>query len=317
MLYHYLEHGPKLHPELGAFWAPAGYGEEGVRLFFVISGFVIALSLRRSTLRGFAVARFVRLFPTYWVCLVITLVVVTASGLPGQRRSLAELLANLTMLQPFAQITSLDGSYWTLAVELAFYAQCALLWRVGALDGDRLPLTLYLWLGLALVVYEWTPSAWYGLHLAVDNLPWFLLGVAALSLHEGRRDGALRVFPVVCLAAGSLTGLRPAVAAAISFALVVAVTTAAAGGLDLPPLTFLGRISYPLYLVHQEIGYVVMAAVMRTGLPLAAAATVAVLVALATATAVTLLVDEPVRRVLRQRLLQRVPPAHGDVVGAR
>jgi peptidoglycan/LPS O-acetylase OafA/YrhL len=95
------------------------------------------------------------------------------------------------------------------------------------------------------------------------------------------------------------------------------VTTVAAGGLDLPPLTFLGRISYPLYLLHQEIGYVVMAAVMRAGLPLAAAATVAVLVALAAATAVTLLVDEPVRRALRHRLLQPVPPANGDVVGAR
>jgi len=302
MLYHYLEHGPKLHPELGAFWAPAGYGEEGVRLFFVISGFVITMSLRRSTLRDFVVARLIRLFPTYWVCLAVTLVVVTIRGLPGQRLSGTDIAANLTMLQPFAQITSIDGSYWTLAAELAFYAQCALLWRLGGLDDERLALTLYLWLGVAVAVGEWTPVAWHGVHLAVDNLPWFLLGIAALALYEGRREVGVLAFPVVALAAGSLTGIRPAVAAAISFALVVAATQVGIGVLDHPVLVLLGRISYPLYLLHQEVGYVVMAPLVRAGRSLGVAAAVAVLVALAGAAAVTLLFDEPVRRALRHRL---------------
>ena len=301
MLYHYLEHGPKLHPELGAFWAPAGYGEEGVRLFFVISGFVITMSLRRSRLSDFVVARFIRLFPTYWACLALTLTVVTIWGLPGQRLGGTDIAANLTMLQPFAQITSIDGSYWTLAAELAFYAQCALLWRLGGLDDERLTLTLYLWLGVAVAVYEWTPTAWHGVHLAVDNLPWFLLGVAALALYEGRRDVGLLVFPVVALAAGSLTGMRPAVAAGASFALVVAATLTGVGRLDHPAMTFMGRISYPLYLLHQEIGYVVMVALVRVGQPLGAATAVAVLVAVAGAATVTLLFDEPVRRALKQR----------------
>ncbi|HEY3853562.1 MAG TPA: acyltransferase [Verrucomicrobiae bacterium] len=58
-------------------------GEQAVQIFYVISGFYMALvlSTRYSKARDFYVSRFLRIFPTYWVILLGTVVVSLAGGL--------------------------------------------------------------------------------------------------------------------------------------------------------------------------------------------------------------------------------------------
>ncbi len=98
---------------------PLGFGfpagNYGVHLFFMISGFVIFMTLERTrTAMDFVVSRFSRLFPAYWAAMAITMVVVFTLGMPKQRIGIADLAANLTMLQGFLGFDNLDGSYWTL-----------------------------------------------------------------------------------------------------------------------------------------------------------------------------------------------------------
>ena len=52
------------------------YGYLGVNLFFLISGFVIAWSAQGRFWQEFAIARFVRLYPGYLLCMTITFAVV-------------------------------------------------------------------------------------------------------------------------------------------------------------------------------------------------------------------------------------------------
>jgi len=92
-------------------------GNYGVHLFFLISGFVIFMTLERT--RGstdFVVSRFSRLFPAYWVAIAATSLAVAAIGMPWQRVSATDLLLNLTMVQQFLGAEHMDGSYWTLQV---------------------------------------------------------------------------------------------------------------------------------------------------------------------------------------------------------
>ena len=115
------------HTEKLAFDFSLGY--LGVNLFFVISGFVIYMTLDKiHAPLDFVVSRFSRLFPPYWVAILLTWGIVTSVGLPGYTVSWKEAVVNLTMLQSFFSVRDVDGVYWSLQVELVFYVWMLILW---------------------------------------------------------------------------------------------------------------------------------------------------------------------------------------------
>ncbi len=102
----------------------------GVDLFFVISGFVIFMTIDKGgTWRDFAWNRLVRLYPTYWVAVTFTTllfvfkyeVLVPKESYRVSHVLLVKYLANMTMLQYYFGTGNIDGPYWTLIVELCFY----------------------------------------------------------------------------------------------------------------------------------------------------------------------------------------------------
>ena len=100
------------------------YGYLGVELFFIISGFVISLSAEHRNAYGFFKSRIGRLYPVFWASAIITSLFLFLGGnLINVSLSVPRFLANLTMVPqiiPGTQ-TLLDPSYWTLAVEIKFY----------------------------------------------------------------------------------------------------------------------------------------------------------------------------------------------------
>lgn len=113
-------------------WA-LDFGRIGVACFFLISGFVIPFSLPSgpALILTFAVRRLLRLYPTYWLSIVG--VVLLSEVLFNRAPNTATVLANMTMLQQFVGIPHVQGLYWTLTLELAFYVMCALLYWRGLL----------------------------------------------------------------------------------------------------------------------------------------------------------------------------------------
>jgi peptidoglycan/LPS O-acetylase OafA/YrhL len=102
----------------------------GVLLFFIVSGTVITASIERApSLKVFWLQRFWRLFPTYWVSLVIVASIFLL--VPGdlnfalfvhiKERFWASFAANLTMLQGFLGFDHFIPAYWTLGFEMMFY----------------------------------------------------------------------------------------------------------------------------------------------------------------------------------------------------
>lgn len=117
---------------------------EGVPIFFVISGYLVSQSYQRSpALRGYARRRFLRIYPGLWACFTVSLVLVSSLGFITAKaaRSLefpAWLVGQLTIGQFYNPgflrgfgVGSLNGSLWTIPVELAFYAFLPLIYLVG------------------------------------------------------------------------------------------------------------------------------------------------------------------------------------------
>lgn len=316
VLFHYTaEYGRRFgipgdipHFEAGAF---------GVDLFFIISGFVIFLTLDRTRhWLDFVVSRFSRIFPAYWCAVLVTFAVVWWFGLPGRTVTVGDALINLSMLEQFFFVPLVDGVYWTLSLELCFYAIMLLLYRAGMLSGRRIDLVCSVWLVYIAFI-----------HMAGIELParvqifsisqyghLFIIGMMLYKLWNEGRD-LLRIALITCCLAieaylyGSLAG---GLALVFSFAVLAAVTHHL-DWLDKRPLVFLGTISYSLYLVHQNIGYVILRAEYAAHIGPWLATLVAVTILVAVATAVTWLVEKPamaaIRHWYRQRRLVAQPQA--------
>lgn len=119
-------------------WVFLGFfdlGKYAVVVFFMVSGFLIPATLRRpgTNLGQFVRHRFFRLYPAYWLSIVFRLIALGALGTLSTV-NWTDVAVNLTMLQKFVGKPDFIGVFWTLQIELTFYAICALLFRFGRLE---------------------------------------------------------------------------------------------------------------------------------------------------------------------------------------
>jgi peptidoglycan/LPS O-acetylase OafA/YrhL len=113
-------------------------GRYGVVVFFRVSGFIIPRSLEGDgSLRRFWVARVFRLYPAYWTCIALLVLVSTwradTFAASFQVHETRNLLVNLTMLQQFVGVEHASGIFYTLTIELLFYAMCSVLFAARLL----------------------------------------------------------------------------------------------------------------------------------------------------------------------------------------
>ena len=123
-----------------------GNGNRGVQLFFVLSGFILALPFaghflagrRRPNARAYYLRRLTRLEPPYVVAMIglaVAAVVLGTLGVGEAGRHLAASLAYVHNLV-FGAPSRINGVAWTLEVEVQFYLLAPLLARVFAI-GSR------------------------------------------------------------------------------------------------------------------------------------------------------------------------------------
>ena len=309
LLYHYTTRFAELFPHAGPLPFNFAAGEFGVELFFVISGFVITMTLERSkSASDFLVARFSRLYPAYWTGVLLTSVVLAIAAGPFHAPSANQLGFNLTMAQEFFHVPSIDGVYWTLEVELLFYALALAVFTTGSMRRLEKPLLVWLLVAALFASPLWgsyvdgKPFAGALARLLIlPYAPFFAMGVAFHRIYrnEGSRAwnwGLIAFALAIVLLSAPFAMALVTLVACLAFSLLL---RGHLGFLRLRPLVFLGTISYSLYLVHQKIGHTVMAKMVEDGTTPAAAMVAATLLSLGLATALTFLVERPALDAIR------------------
>jgi len=317
VLYHYTtRYDHKVgHTSAPLFEVP--WGHYGVELFFLLSGFVIFMTLER-TKRGsdFLISRLSRLYPGYWVGMACTLAAVAMLGSPfaGYDIGASDVALNTTMLQRYVPGTpNVDGVYWTLSVELTFYALVLGLFATGLLR--RIRVALVALLAIELVLHFATNGGDAAAPLALRATrqvflshygPYFAAGILFFKLRNEPETGMHFVdsgLIALCLiVAGIMRPGEALVASAICFVIFGLLTGGHLKRLANRPLLFLGGISYSLYVVHQVIGFLVIRNATGFGLSTNAAIALALLVSICLATTITHLVELPAQRWLRTNL---------------
>ncbi len=249
------------------------YGYLGVQLFFVISGFVIAYSAEGRSPIQFGIARFARIYPTFVLCMTITFLVIVAFGAPRQLATLGQWAANLAIKPELLGKQALDGSYWSIFYEVVFYAWVFALLAAGWFKRANYPAIVIGWLLISVIDRATISSGVMRYLLLTDQSGFFCAG---LILYAAFRDGYDRrtlALLVLCTAAATFQSLQLAqwnrenyrvsysdlVVAASCIAIIATVAAAIRfPRLPLPPglMLAIGGLTYPLYLLHQHIGYV-------------------------------------------------------------
>lgn len=114
------------------------FGIIGVVSFFLISGYVITHSSRDKPIGVFLINRFFRIFPLYWVMLILGL---GTAIYWNKSPSLATVFANIFLIQDYTGFSSYVGGSWTLPLELAFYTLFIVLGRKSFFKNR--PIALY------------------------------------------------------------------------------------------------------------------------------------------------------------------------------
>lgn len=317
---------------LGAAWT---VGSAGVDIFFVISGFVIALVANSTTVtpRRFAYDRAVRVLPLYWLC---TLALAAAAALvpalfprlPLTAEWLAKSLAMLPAFRPgSSDVFPVLYQGWTLNYEVFFYA--IVLLAILRPASQRFPVIAAILLGFV-AVGHWLPSSqpWVSVYtdpllveflvgygfghlrlrglrfargsgLALIGLGLIGLGLAAATAEgpEGWRRILVWGMPAICLVVGSVTiEDREALP-------------------TLPLAGLLGEASYAIYLTHGMAISLLVAIWRRLGAWTAIGLDTPILAAATFGLAVTVgvafhrVVEAPMLRRLRRRRVDRIGTA--------
>ena len=263
VFYHYTFRYPILYSHDFNEYFKFAYGNLGVELFFILNGFVIFMSIQKAKSSfEFLAKRFIRLYPTYWIAMIFTFLIVYIFSLPGKEISISEFFINLTMLQYGLQIPSVDGVYWSLFHELMFY------FLMGAsfsfIRSKYFLLFSLLWLLMSLGNYYYHVKG-ISLLLNLSYTPLFLGGVYFYKLTVEEKNRINIIFPVICyivyfiiIDADNDRIFTERLIVLGFFILFYMNAFSALKFIAIKPLIFLGNISYALYLVHQNMGYLVL-----------------------------------------------------------
>lgn len=264
LLFHYTSHQRIEFLKLTSSTIDISFGYLGVQAFFAISGFCIYLTMTRAhSATEFLAKRIARLWPALIACALITQLIVAWEGLPGREVSWGQWLASIFLLNDIG-IPFIDGAYWSILIEVKYYVIFAIIYKYTKRPFEAL-VAFYLTTVFIACLLEpdyKVISSVVKIIAITKYFPWFILGAAFFLVYSRKRSlavvaQAVAVVLLSVLAIEQQSQTEQLIALAlvtITFALLLYYPA-----VQLPRWArYGGLISYPLYLVHQYVGFVVI-----------------------------------------------------------
>jgi peptidoglycan/LPS O-acetylase OafA/YrhL len=250
------------------------FGNYGVQLFFMISGFVIAMTLEKCQgFSDFMLRRWLRLFPAMFVgsCLILLASTVFLTARPYGSPHLQDVIPGLLFIEPefFRALFKikqgiLEGSFWTLFVEMKFYIVSGMLYFTIGLRKMILVLILMF---LSSIVYEFSrPYLSFNISEQLDlfykysnyqHYGWFAAGALFYQYQISKQLKYWLLGLLIALISARCLGglLSKSMIVATSLVLIFAFSMNSImiqKLLSNKVLVFFGFISYPFYLIHEQ-----------------------------------------------------------------
>ena len=322
------------HFTMGRNEAELGFklGTTGVDLFFIISGFVILLSLEHVAKSGqFIVNRISRLYPTYWASVTTTFFLIFLSGIYKMnidKVSIVNYLGNMTMFQFYLKIPNLDGPYWTMIIEMLFYVIMLILFHFKILKHLNKIGVLLTFFTVLMVHFQidniWVKKVFYGIPV-LQFWPLFFTGILfykiiTKNVNQIKYYGMIFLCLVSQLILFDYSGRSRsyidfgeyAFMLILYFSLFTLFVNGKLKFIINKPSLFLGKISFSLYLIHQmlSIGIIIPYMVKILNLNFWLASTVALICSLGLATCITYFIEVPYSKKMKNKLYTTIYKRH-------
>ncbi len=223
-------------------------GQQGVAIFFVISGFVIPYSLWNSgyTIKNFfsyIIKRSIRIDPPYLAVIAISVIELY---LLNVKFDILQFLFHLLYLIPITDKSWYQGIFWTLGIEFQFYLLVGLLF--GFIRSGNVWLLILVLIGLSFSGYfiEFPNATVF----ILNHIHCFCIGIVCLLGYKKRLSGlvthlVLAVITVyLCMRVSYMMGAVPCLTALMLLHV----------NFQSALTNFLGKTSYSLYVTHQITG---------------------------------------------------------------
>lgn len=303
VIYHYFFRYNEIfgHDRMTVSWAY--WGKFGVELFFLISGFVIFISLSKTKRPlDFIVSRFARLYPAYIFSVVFTFIVVTCFGLEGRGVSVTEAVGNLFILHEYLRIPHVDGVYWTLTVEVTFYFIMLVFYIFNKLDKVELYLTCVVLISIFSSFGFFDINKYIYKILIIKHLSLFLMGILVYK----KLNFDFSLLQWACLVVNIFN--ISVVYDFIGFIFVLCVLFLFFISVRYRPLfldnrifIFLGSVSYPLYLIHQNFGYIIIGFLLSYSFSAFFSIVVAVFFSIFVSWVILVFIERPIQFFIRSK----------------
>jgi peptidoglycan/LPS O-acetylase OafA/YrhL len=267
-------------------------GNCGVILFFFLSGFLMDQILARdSRFVAFAVRRAFRILPMYWLSILVVFVSNTAW-------TLRDVAANATFTAPVLHLERMLGVYWTLYIEVLFYALAPFVRYAGE---RAIMLAPYLLICVFCVIF--------GAFGSINDASFYVLfcfaGMQIGAWSRGQINVAQLAIAIaaICVSASALTsvsayfGLAPLFCTLI---FIIGMRFSWSGR----ALEIIGNVSYSWYLLHPLVGYWAVVGASSLGAPVWLATLFGIAFSLMVSAASFLLIELPaitIGRILTRR----------------
>lgn len=307
LILHDIEHSFSLiNFNLGAF---------GVAIFFLISGFVISLSLEKQGGGRFLLSRFFRIYPTYIFGFSLTFffvyLFVRNNGMDFPY-SASDYIKQISLLRDWFLVPTIDGISWTLEMELKFYIVICIIHGIKKMNSARFLVAISTimtcfniivknridrLLNNNMLLYKIA----YVFSFSFVFLIFMFIGVCLYNFYKKHWDGKKTIVAIILLYVLFILSARTAPVAyevtvtcySLALILFVSCLLFSESFKYNKVLNFFGDISYPLYIVHGLNGYMLLSVLDKQGVNPYLSSLITIVVSILLASIIHILIENP------------------------